>query len=116
MQFIVWYEDGEAYSSNEYRWNQLPRDKKIKSIGVFDADDNYYELEGYDEYFFSDEASFSLVTKTFKLESRMLAGFNSSTGEGELVRVFIEGEASTEVVYLDDFKQKFNDDAFIATT
>lgn len=112
MNMLVWLEDGEVLSSNDYTWRQIPRDKKINTIGIYDAEDNYYELSDCTDYFFSDEASYSMVSKEFKWEARMVAGFNEN-GEGELIKVFIEGPAVVTTVYLSDFQKQFKDDAFI---
>lgn len=110
MQFVIEYEDGDVYTSSDCSWNGLPR-KNIDSLGVFDINDNFYELKGYDIYFFSDEAMM-FPGKKSKWLARMIGAFNFS-GEGKFIRSACDGNVEQKDVEYDAFKDEYSKESFI---
>lgn len=115
MNYIVEYETGEVISSSEVSWAALPRDKKIISMGLYDINDEYHELRNYDIWFFSNEATWRAfsVGKNFKLECRMIGGFDLKTGGGVVIKVFPEGGYKIINANYDEYRRVFNEQAFI---
>lgn len=112
MNYVVEYVDGEILTSSDVPWRNFPRDKNIKNLGVYDTDELYRCLSGYDTWFFSDEGEFHSGSSTFTWLSRMIAGFNSA-GDGELITVFLSGKVEHKKVKLNDFEKQFNEKSFI---
>ncbi len=112
MNYVVEYVDGEILTSSDVPWRNFPRDKNIRNLGVYNTDERYHCLSGYDTWFFSDEGEFNSGSSSFTWLSRMIAGFNSD-GEGELITVFLSGEMKRDKVNLKDFEKQFNEKAFI---
>lgn len=110
MRYIVEYEDGSIYSSLDTNWNKLPRNKNIKTMGIYDMDENYHEISNYDIWFFSDEASTSAILQKPKWEARYIGGFKD--GVGKVIKITLSGYEYTSLYY-GDWKKLFHSSAFI---
>ncbi|MCK9369434.1 hypothetical protein M0R04_05810 [Candidatus Dojkabacteria bacterium] len=110
MQLVVTYIDGKVVTSNEVAWRNIPRDKDISSLSVYNPfDGKDYVLEGFDVYFFTDGGILNVgQSVVFKWDSRTIAGFDSKSRKGIMFCVHLNGEVEKADVSLNEFKKRFD--------
>ena len=113
MTVVAMYEDGSIFTTVDGRWSAFPRDKKIDSLGIYDINEEYHVLAGYDCWFFSDLGIASKNVGRNVWEGRIIAGFNKETGEGKVILAYVDGRVVEEECFLQDYLSLFSADAFI---